>query len=75
MKYDVIFKELNYAGVKVLIYSLTHEEKDHIGFGRWLGLEYSNAIKTWKRGLEDLEKNGYMKDGKWTKKVKEIINR
>ena len=74
MDYQRLFKELTYAGVKVFVYCMTHREgRDHIGFGSWLGMEYSNAVKTWKRGMQELETIGYMQDNKWTKKAKDVI--
>ena len=74
MDYQRLFRELTYAGVKVFVYCMTHKDnRDHIGFGSWLGMEYSNAVKTWKRGMQELETVGYIKDNIWTKKAKDII--
>lgn len=76
MDYQRLFKELTYAGVKVFVYCMTHREgRDHIGFGSWLGMEYSNAVSTWDRGIKDLENNGYIKDGKWQEKTREVLQK
>ena len=74
MNYSIMFKELTYAGVKVFFYRAVHpEELTFMGFGRWLGLEYENARKTWQRGNKELEEKGYIKEDKWTQKTKDII--
>ena len=76
MNYQMLFKELTYAGVKVFIYCMTHKEgRDYSGLGRWLGLKYNNAISTWDRGIKELEDKGYMKEGKWQKKAVEVLQK
>ena len=76
MQFQTIFKELTYAAEKVLIYRLIFEDDlTFIGFGRWLGLEYDNARKTWNRGMNELKEKGYLKEDLWTEKAVGIFKR
>lgn len=77
MDYQKILQELSLNGLRVFFYCLLHkrEEWDHIKYGSWMGLEYSNSKKSWKTGVENLEEHGYLKEGRWTKKVKDILGR
>ena len=82
MKYEMAFNELTYTGFKVLIYCLKTKDKSewtHIGYGRWLGLEYKAASARWKDGTQDLLEKGYLNwsEGKltWGKKVLEFLGK
>ena len=74
MRFDILFKELTYTEFKVLMYCVSHKENRNAqGFGSWLGMKYTTALDAWDRGMEGLENKGYIIEGKWQKKVKDVL--
>ena len=80
INYKIAFNELTYTGFKVLMYCLLNKEWTAIGYGRWLGINYNTAQKSWKSGTQDLVMKGWMqiKDKEelsFTNKVREFIGK
>ena len=74
MRFEVLFRELTYTELKVLIYCLEYKEgRNAQEFGSWLGMKYTTALDAWERGMTGLAEKGYLKEGVWQKKVKDAL--